>query len=205
MKKQSQFTGSWKITATLAIAVALLSACIPSVNPFYTAKQVVFEPRLIGEWETRGDSGDTETWKFEPAEGKAYKLTVTEEEGRHGEFIAHLFKLKQELFLDLIPNECKYATNEASLVAASMIPGHLLVRVTQVEPELKLSLFDFEWLEKHLNANPKALAHRAAGETIVLTASTRDLQRFVLKHLSEEALFESPTVMTRKTSITPGP
>lgn len=203
MKKQSQFTGSWKITATLAIA--LLSACIPSVNPFYATKQVVFEPSLVGEWRPQEDSKDTQFWKFEPAEGKAYKLTVTEEEGRQGEFVAHLFKLKQELFLDLIPNDCKYATNEASLVAAAMIPGHLLIRVTQVEPELKLSLFDFEWLEKHLKANPKALAHRAAGETIVLTASTRDLQRFVLKHLSEGELFESPTVMSRTTNGTPGP
>ncbi|MBE0545691.1 MAG: hypothetical protein IH623_30535 [Verrucomicrobia bacterium] len=205
MKKQKQFIGSWKIAATVALAVGLLSACIPSVNPFYSDKDVVHDPRLIGEWQPQEDSKDTETWKFEPAEAKAYKLTVTEEEGRQGEFTAHLFKLKQQLFLDLIPTECKYATNEASLVAASMIPGHLLVRVTQIEPELKLALFDFDWLEKHLKANPKTLAHRAAGDTLVLTASTRDLQRFVLKHLGEDELFESPSVMTRKTGGPTGP
>ncbi|MCW5551592.1 MAG: hypothetical protein KIS67_05420 [Verrucomicrobiae bacterium] len=205
MKTQDQFTASWKIAATLAIAVALLSACIPSVNPYYTDKQVFFEPRLVGEWLPQEDSKDAESWKFESAEGKAYKLTVTEEEGRQGEFTAHLFKLKQELFLDLIPSECKYATNEAGLVAAAMIPGHLLARVTQVAPELKLAFFDWRWLEQHLKANPKALAHRAAGETIVLTASTRDLQRFVLKHLGEDGLFDSPSVMTRKTGGPTGP
>ncbi len=192
------------IASGLAIAAALLSACIPSVNPFYSEKDVVQDLRLIGEWQPQEDSNDTGTWKFEPAEAKAYKLTVNEEDGRQGEFTAHLFKLKQELFLDLIPNECKYATNEASLVAASMIPGHLLVRVTQIEPELNLAFFDFQWLEKHLKANPKALAHRAASETIVLTASTRDLQRFVLKHLGEGELFESPGVLTRKTGDTSG-
>jgi hypothetical protein len=205
MKTKNRFIGSWSFAATLAIAVVLLSACIPSVNPFYTEKDVFFDARLIGEWQPNEKSEEAEAWKFERAEGKAYKLTVTEEEGRQGEFTAHLFKLKQQLFLDLIPTECKYATNEASLVAASMIPGHLLVRVTQIEPELKLALFDFDWLEKLLKANPKALAHRAASETIVLTGSTRDLQRFVLKHLGEDELFESPSVMTRKADGTTGP
>lgn len=200
MKTKNQSTGSWKIAATVALAVGLFSACIPSVNPFYAEKDVSFDARLIGEWQPNEKSEEAEAWRFERAEDKAYKLTVTEEDGRYGEFTARLFKLKQELFLDLIPTECKYATNEASLVAASMIPGHLLVRVTQIEPELKLAFFDFNWLEKHLKANPKALAHRAAGESLVLTASIRDLQSFVLKHLGEDELFESPSVLTRKTN-----
>jgi hypothetical protein len=40
--------------------------------------------------------------------------------------------------------------------------------------------------------------HREGDERIVLTAGTRDLQRFVLKHLGEGELFQKPNEMVRK-------
>jgi hypothetical protein len=84
-----------------------------------------------------------------------------------------------------------------------MYPGHLLVRVPQLEPELKLAFFDFDWLQKHLEKNPKALAHHKEGDHIVLTAGTRDLQRFVLKHLGKDELFVKPDEMIRRTNSVP--
>ncbi len=80
-----------------------------------------------------------------------------------------------------------------------MFPGHLLVRVWQLEPELKLALFDFDWLKKHLEKNPEALAHRTENGSILLTAETRALQKFVLKHLADGELFDKPGVMIPKT------
>jgi hypothetical protein len=184
---------------TFAAVTLLLGGCIPSVNPFYTNKDVVFDERLLGEWQAKESSDEPQLWRFDKGDDKAYKLTVTEKDGKHGEFNAHLFKLKQELFLDLIPNDCDYATNQADLVAYSMFPGHLLVRVSQLEPELTLAFCDFDWLKKHLVANPKALAHRVEQkDPILMTASTRDLQRFVLKHLAGGELFGEPAELVRK-------
>jgi hypothetical protein len=177
----------------------LLAACIPSVNPFYTAKDLVFEERLLGEWQEKDKPQEPQIWKFEKGEDKGYKLQVTEKGGKQGQFDAHLFKLKEDLFLDLIPTECNYATNEADLVAASMIPGHLLAHLSQVEPELKIAFTDFDWLQKQLTNNPSILPHRREGDSFVLTASTRELQKFVLKHLGEGELFGKPGEMVRRT------
>jgi len=190
-----------RIRAFLALsAVALwLSACIPSVNPFYTEKDVIFDARLVGEWQAKDDSNEPEAWTFVQQDDKAYKLTVREKKGKEGKFAARLFKLKQEHFLDLIPTECELAPDQADLVAASIFPGHLIMRVPQVEPESKLAHCNYEWLEKHLKANPKSLAHRKHDDSIVLTASTRELQRFVLKHLGEGKLFQKPQEFIRKT------
>ena len=188
------------LIATLGIA-ALLCSCIPSVNPFYTARDVVSDPRLLGAWQEKDKADKPDVWKFEGTTNQMYQLTITEKEGKQGEFDAHLFKLKQEYFLDLIPGDCNYATNQADLVAASMFPGHLLVHVSQLDPELKLAFFDFDWLQKHLEKNPKALAHHLEDKRIVLTADTRDLQKFVLKHLDE--LFEKPSEMIRRTNNVP--
>lgn len=184
------------VVATTAL---LLSACIPSVNPFYTDRDVVFDARLLGEWQEK-ESDQPEVWSFEQAEDKAYKLTTTDKEGKQGEFKVHLFKLKRDYFLDLVPSECNYATNQADLVAFAMFPGHLLLRVPQLGPELQLAGLDYDWLQKHLETNPKALAHHKEGDRVVLTADTKALQQFVLKHLGEDELFEKPGVMVRKTS-----
>jgi len=179
-------------------AAVLLAACIPSVNPFYTDKDVVFDQHLLGEWQEKGAS-EPQIWKFEASTNKIFKLTVLDK-GKTGEFSAHLFKLKQEQFLDLIPNDCNYASNQADLVGFCMFPGHLLVHVPQIEPELKLSFFNFDWLAKYLQENPKAIAHREdEGRGIVLTAETRDLQKFVLKHLGTNELFKESGEMVRRT------
>ena len=183
---------------TFAAAAFLLSGCIPSVNPYYTAKDVVFDPRLLGEWQVKESSQEPQFWKFEKGDDKAYQLTVIEKGGKEGKFAAHFFKLRQEHFLDLVPSDCDYAKDQADLVACSMFPGHLLVRVSQIEPELRLAFFDFDWLEQFLKENPKAIAHHTEDKRMLLTASTRDLQRFVLKHLGEQELFEEPNVMVRK-------
>jgi len=180
----------------IGAAVILLAACIPSVNPFYQEKDVVFDPHLVGEWQEKGKTDGPEVWKFEQSTNNAYKLTVVEE-GRTGEFSARLFKLNQEQFLDLIPTGCDYATNQAYLVGFAMFPGHLLMRVGQIEPELKLAVTDYDWLEKFLQKNPKAIAHHTEDDHSVLTADTRDLQKFVLKHLGTNELFKEYGEMTR--------
>jgi len=182
----------------VAASALLLSACIPSVNPFYTDKDVVFDARLTGEWREK-DSEQPTVWKFEKSDDKAYKVTTTDKDGKRGEFNAHLFKLKQEYFLDLTPASCEYATNQAELVAAAMYPGHLLMRVAQLAPELKLAGCDYDWLKKQLENDPKALAfHTEEKDRFILTADTRALQRFLMKHLGEGELFEKPCVMVRK-------
>lgn len=185
------------IVVATAVAV-LLAACIPSVHPYYTEKDVVFEPRLLGEWEDKEKTDQPEAWKFEAGKDKAYNLLVTEKEGKRGEFEARLFKLKEEYFLDIVPSDVHFETNQAELVAASMMTGHLLLRVPQMEPELKLAMFDFDWLEKYLKEHLKALAHHRENDRIVLTAETADLQSFVLKHLGEGELFAKPGEMVRK-------
>ncbi len=175
----------------------LLAGCIPSANPFYTEKDLLFEPLLLGEWQSVNDSDQPAQWQFEKGEGLTYKVTVTEEKTKKGEFTAHLFKLRNECFLDLVPSKCEYAPDQAGLVSSAMFPGHLLLRVPQIEPELKLAAFDFDWLKKHLEENPAALAHHEESDVMVLTAGTVDLQRFILEHLSEGQLFAKAGALAR--------
>ncbi len=194
-----------KTTLLLLGAVALMCSCIPSVNPFYTEKDLITDPRLPGTWQDNETNGDSSVWKFEFDGTNAYNLTISESKGRTGEFSAHLFKLGSENFLDLIPLSCDYATNQAGLVGAAMIPGHLLMYVSSLSPTLHLALCDPDWLKKHLAKNPNTIAHRDYEGGIFLTADTRDLQKFVVKHLGKDELFSDGGDLTRITNAVPAP
>jgi hypothetical protein len=176
---------------SLAAASVLFAACTPSINPFYTENDLVVDARLAGEWIEKGKS-EVSAWKFEKSDDPAWKLTVTEKEGKQGEFKARLFKLKEQLFLDLTPSNCEYAPNQADLVAFAMFPGHLLVRVEKIEPALRLAFCNYDWLDKHLENHPGDLAHHKEDKRLVLTAGTRELQAFVLAHLAPGELFQEP-------------
>jgi hypothetical protein len=63
-----------------------------------------------------------------------------------------------------------------------------------------LTFSDFDWLEKFPEKNPQALAHHVEEKRIVLTADTRDLQKFVLQHLGQGELFAKPAGMIRKST-----
>lgn len=178
----------------------LLAACIPSVNPFYAGKDIRFEPQLLGDWQAQDSASDPPRWRFESEDGKTYKVTVSDEGGRTGLFKATLFNLEDHAFLDLIPAKCDYATNQADLVAFSMFPGHLLFHVAQIAPALELAPFDFDWLEDFLTENPAALSHHRDGDRLLLTASTPELQGFVLKHLARGELFSDGDTLTRTSS-----
>jgi hypothetical protein len=176
---------------------ALLGACVPSVNPFYTSEDTLFDARLVGDWQTKGDAKDLQTWSFVKGDENAYTVNVlSEKDQKKGKFVGHLFKIQDRLFLDLIPTDCSFAPDQNDLINAAMFPGHLLLSVPQVEPTLKLALCDYDWLTKFLKEHPNAFAHHRDGDRLLLTGKTKDLQAFVSEHLND--LFESPSEFTRK-------
>jgi hypothetical protein len=195
----------------IAGALVLLSGCIPSVNPLYTDNDLVFDPLLVGVWvEERPARATDENWAFEKEAGKSYRLTITEEHGEKGEFEAHLLKLNDYFFLDLRPSQVELDAQQAELTKWALIPGHLIFRVHELDSELKLSGLVSDWLDGYLRKNPNALAHvtgfplasfdppSARRNVQFVTASTQDLQQFVLAHVGENELFGEPGVYVRR-------
>lgn len=181
---------------TLAIAAALLTACLPSVNPYYRDQDIVFDPALLGEWVEGG-----ETWAFERHDGDdAYSLTYSSG-GERGEMIATLFTLGEHRFLDVIAAEYDFPDDQWEIVSASLFSGHLLFHIEAIEPNLSMSLLDYDWLEEYIDENPRALKHNiVGGERILLTGETRELQRFLLKNIGDGELFSDYGELTRPDS-----
>jgi hypothetical protein len=169
---------------TLGVAALLLVACIPSVNPFYRAEDISFDPALIGEW----IDGD-ERWVFERYAGEdAYQLTFSDGEDT-GSMKATLFRLGDHRFLDLVAENIEFADDQWELIDFSVFPGHLVMHVAEIGPQLRMAVFDLDWMEDLLGQNPNALEHTRFDDRILLTGSTRELQRFLKKHVDGGELF----------------
>ena len=173
----------------------VLTACVPSLHPLYTAETIVFREELIGIWKEKPQEEDG--WTFSKGENNVYSVTIAENE-ESSKFEGRLVKLGETLFLDLFPSgEPIKKANLGTLYRASLIPGHLILKV-KLGAKLELQVLDPEKLKEFLAASPKALAHtEVEKDYLVLTASTEELQAFVKKHANSTELWGDPTVLSK--------
>lgn len=172
----------------LGIALAL-TACAPSLHPFFTDKDVVFNEALLGTW--IDDSGGT--CKFTKSGDDHYEFLVIDE--KPARFEARLIELGGATFLDLYP---KPLGEEVELYPANVVPAHSLARVTIDKDSISIALMDGDWLKRLSDQNRLDLKHeRVNGEMIVLTASTRELQAFALKHANNKEAFGEVEIFHR--------
>lgn len=179
----------------------ILTGCVPSWNPLYTEKDIVFDAALVGTWMAAdAKEGSKETWVFAKAEDKLYQLQQTDEEGRKATFDMRLVKLKDHRFLDLYLAKIEEDDVKMNAWAAfSLAPAHLILKVHQIEPTLKIAAMNPERMKEVLKKRPDAIAHRVMFDgNIVLNASTAELQKFVLEHVNEEEFFGGPLELKRK-------
>jgi len=187
-----------KIPLLFALALA---GCVPSWNPFYTEKDLVPNPALVGTWRpVEAKEGSKEAWEFTKVGDKLYQLVQTDEEGRKATFEARLFKLKDHLFLDLYLTKVEGDDLKVNAWASiSLVPAHLLLKVEQIGPALKLAAMNPDWMQTYLKQHPNAIAHRVVSDgNILLAASTDELQKFVLAHLDDKDFIGGPMEMKRK-------
>jgi len=169
---------------TIAVLAGILAGCVPAtINPLYRAGDLVQDPALLGVWNS-GEGKDH--WKFTPGEGKSYALEIQSDEQKTV-FVAHLFKLGDERFLDVYPEEHALGAKlEKTGYDIMLIPGHLFFRVHAMEPKLRMSNMGLDWLKELLKRDPKAAAHAVLpDERVVLTGETEALQAFVKGHLQD--------------------
>ncbi len=184
----------------------LLGGCVPvmSLHPLHTKENVVFDKRLLGTWVD--DPNEPEiTWQFKTVDepNNAYKLIYTGEDGLKGSFVAHLVKLENRLFLDLYPSELPWLSQDPNEMewpynTLFLVPAHTVVKIDSLGPRLEMRLMLETKMEKLLEENPDAIAHVALEDKHVLTASTKELQAFVLKYADGDKVFTDKIVLERK-------
>ena len=198
--------------ALFYLIAALLGGCLPvvSLHPLYTEKDVIFEEKLLGKWVD--DSNNPEfTWRFSRIDGakKEYGLVLYDEEGQKGSFIAHLVRLqsvgtpkKYQLFWDIFPAELPWEIEDPNKIelpynSLFLMPVHTFIKIDAIEPKLKMRLTDDEEMQKLLEEKPDAVKHSFIEDRLILTASTKELQNFVIKYADDKRVFKNEIVLGR--------
>jgi hypothetical protein len=187
------------MSAAAVLLLSLLGACGPvlSIHPLYTDKDVVFDPALLGTW---GDpTNDHEApLIFERGDANSYKIItqITDNTNVDEIFEAHLVRLKDRVFLDAVQTKNLIAGQEVEIGLA--LPAHLLGQVSIEGNVLHMSLLDQDWLETQLKAGKLSIPHEEVDGDSVLTASTPELQKFVLDHADDTEAFSAMDPLHRK-------
>ena len=179
------------ILAIVLAAFFILSAgCYPllSLNPFYTDKDVSFDPDLLGMWL---DEDSDETWEFTKFSENKYRVEITVPDGPQS-FIAHLFEIRDIMYLNMYPER----DNENVL----MIPTHGILQVETTGSTMEIAEIDTEWLREYLKENLGVISYTFVDDDVrpkdesdgilVLTSSTEDLQNLIIRIRNKKGAFK---------------
>ena len=191
------------IILTALIAVTMSSCLVKSLHPFYTEKNLVYKPELIGKW-TGKDSASWEIRQHKAFAGlfkdekptQSYDIICTDNKGT-SKFLAHLFSVGGQLYLDFYLPDIE----GPDLAVMHLIPAHTLARVELANNQITINWYNEEWLVKLFSENRIRIAHERIPYDldkndpdhfqVVLTAPTADLQKFIIKYGNDPAAFKN--------------
>ncbi len=193
------------------LIIFFLSGCIPSLHPLYTEDTLVSNDQLLGDWINEED--DNETWLFAKMKNK-YALIHRDEDGLVGGFEVGMVKLGGSYFLDFYLDDDVLdekilfgdkAVPEGSESMSDLKQMHLLLvhtfaKVAFQEDKVVISFLGSEWLidlfeEQKIRINFESRDNEG---DLILTASTEDLQKFLIKYGDEEKAFNDPIILRRR-------
>ena len=179
------------------------SRFVKSLHPFYTEKDLVYKPELIGKW-TGKDSASWEIRQHKAFAGlfkdekptQSYDIICTDNKGT-SKFLAHLFSVGGQLYLDFYLPDIE----GPDLAVMHLIPAHTLARVELANNQITINWYNEEWLVKLFSENRIRIAHERIPYDldkndpdhfqVVLTAPTADLQKFIIKYGNDPAAFKT--------------
>jgi hypothetical protein len=100
-----------------------------------------------------------------------------------------LLKLGEAAYLEFNPG-----THDGGKIAAHVRRAHWIVRVTRKDKVLQLDWADDDVFRKAVQAGTLKLPNKllgSSGQDVVITASTQELQKFVVEHAEGDAFFNS--------------
>ena len=197
------------VVLILVVSLAILQGCIvKSLHPFFKESDAVFRKDLINHWTDQ----DGNHWQILPV--KESKIAYELRHFKGGEqpeeiFVAHLFQLGEHLYLDFFPiSNDDQADN--MMFNMHLIPAHSIARVVKFsDEEIQIRWLNEKWLRSLFTQNKIKISHEVVRDVnveddsdlnYVLTASTEELQKFILKYGDEdEAFIDDNTVWLKLT------
>lgn len=193
------------------LGLILFQGCIPSLHPLYTKDKLVMKEEVLGIWtdnEKQSDpSNPVSEWHFKANADQSYTLVFYDTEGIPATFDAHLIRLGESYFFNFQPYDPskkdiaehpgldRQRFNEFEVL--HFYPMNTFAKVTFKNEQLGISMFNGDFLEKLLKQNRIRIKHEKVDDGYVLTASSEELQKFVLKYADDEDAFPEADMLVK--------
>jgi hypothetical protein len=193
----------------------MLNSCIvKSLNPFYTKDKVVYEKKLEGNWTSKSASWKIKPFKVVWEEHEKDEDSISEsdkkaftyykdsyvleyiknssqnkiEDAAFSYFVLTAFKVEEHLFINFFPLE--YETEGLNnLVTQHILNTHSVCKVDFLEDNsIRLKWLDEDVVNRLIESHNLKIKHEKIGidEDLVLTASSKELYRFLEKFMSSD-------------------
>jgi hypothetical protein len=184
------------IITAFAGMIALLSSCLSTLHPLFTEKDLVFDPRLVGMWSSRGDNDGTILIKKGSAESfgdlpealraladKAYYLTVNDHDGTLS-YYAFLVRIGDDLYFDYYPAQAISKESQNEFFRQHLVKLHSLYHVDFIQNgSFRMKQFDERFLTDLIRNKKIRISHEVMFDgSYLITASTAELQQYVIKY-----------------------
>lgn len=178
-----------RVLCAIIVGLCVLFPGCPvrSLSPLFHDGEIVFDPTLIGTWESVESS---ETFMFEKWGNKKYIMMVKGKDGDTSKYNADLGKIGTTWFLDVYPsgNRNDYLD----------MPTHMIARMLLGKDTMKMALLEGDWMEEMIESGKLTISHWRNNREMVLTASTDELQRVVRQYADDEKAYPDTSVLVRQ-------
>jgi hypothetical protein len=180
---------------TRVLLVVLLAATAPaclvvSLQPVYDPDALVWDPALVGTWQS---TDDETTLEIEQDEWRSYRIQY-----RHpieaGELTGYLAAVGDERFMDVMPVR---GTDRGAFV----LPLHAVARVRLAEGRLELTPLSYDWFldrAKEGNAIGKLSVTIDHKQNIVLVSPPAAVRQWLAGQAKDGEMFGPATVFVKK-------
>ena len=117
---------------------------------------------------------------------KTYWLKVSHE-GEVTSFRMHLAQIGDNIFMDLFP--VKYGESIKKGAAMVWLPVHTFMKFELNKDMIEITQFDLDKMKDLFNRNLIRMRHENIEGTILLTASSNEIQKFLKRYASDESVF----------------
>lgn len=203
----------------LGIIVLFFSSCVPSLHPLYHGYDRVEVTELEGKWIS--DSKDI--WEFTKVKDKpSYILSYTEElkeeeqssESNLAILEVNIVKLGGHYFMDFYPGDNNSFDNINDMLEIHLLAVHTFAKLEIIDGQPHIYHMDPQWLENLFEENKIRIKHEVVvdkanvsapddvfgksmiHQNIILTASTKELQKFISKYANDENAFLDADVLS---------
>jgi hypothetical protein len=195
--------------------ILLFTGCLTTLHPIFTEKDLVYKPELIGNWNiTKDDNKDGIAeiqslektvdlpGKISSIKNKGYLITYRDKDNEiTGSYIAFLARIGKHLYFDYYPVPLETEKNADEFYMQHFVKMHTPFRVNILKNgSFELNQLESNYLDKLIEEKKIRIRHELNSDgDAVITASTEELQQYILKYGDDPEVIQKEKTVFSKT------